>query len=925
MGARRGQTDFKTPTTRRNDGNERVEGVARSELETIQDTALLEAWRVQQVQVDKDARECATAWRRARVLNDMTEGKSPKVTVTELFFDTLSCKLQLVELKAFKKKVSKLVGKSGINQVSIEDITDDLVETAAAVVKDKTSRKLDFSDARTRSDEKKANPQPVFEALVTQVSEGLLPVDSAIAQLAKVGVNVTKKAMKDAASAFKLTGEVIKVSECTDARGRKRLVSAAAEGQMYLVFNHYVKLGYALSSSFVVDVAKEYFKDERGREPCEKELSSAWAYRFMKRCGFQSKEQHAVDHLRKNSASEFNIANFFDRVKEIAVKLCFAEACLNFNDNEKMSVVLRWREEMRHRVWTCDEMKLELGQEKNVKGIRMMRASDSRRGACGKVAVTHDKSFCCSMMGARNLAGEALAPYIVTNRDPQDVPEMLGYITDPATGEAQRAQIMRGNAKASFDGRAFAEWLVNHLAPMIPNLSPENPALLILDGASTHQSAHIINICKTLGVKLTFLPPNCTHVLQGEDVYNFGLFKVKYRKEKAASEGAKRIAADWFISKFELNTNLALPLGQQDLWHAVHVGYQYAFSRKAVMKGFEMQGLQPFNRRPLWEMYPHRTPRVRNDGDEDQELRAQATTTRISIPGAPGALAMGDALDLGANETQFKQNGSAKCYLRQMCVVHSATELSNKLRRGEELTTKDKNFLSTYIDARSQEQVNNVVAGSTVQKRTRLALDKVPEATEAYDALCAQRDERVAQRRVATMTAKKAAEMHARAVAGVPEPTNQLYTSNDEAKATLKDLKDTLARENDLGGQLTRGDMIDVMRAHRAPMPQNPSKALLLPLIQNIEPEIFAAHNKAVDDGKPTRKRARALAASNAAIEAAQAHANDENNEQIGTGERSSNRLNKKKRLSTRAPLSDCSNVPSLATKVKNIFRALLF
>jgi len=28
MGERRGLTDFKTPSTRRNDGNERVEGVA---------------------------------------------------------------------------------------------------------------------------------------------------------------------------------------------------------------------------------------------------------------------------------------------------------------------------------------------------------------------------------------------------------------------------------------------------------------------------------------------------------------------------------------------------------------------------------------------------------------------------------------------------------------------------------------------------------------------------------------------------------------------------------------------------------------------------------------------------------------------------------------------------------------------------------
>ena len=56
------------------------------------------------------------------------------------------------------------------------------------------------------------------------------------------------------------------------------------------------------------------------------------------------------------------------------------------------------------------------------------------------------------------------------------------------------------------------------------------------------------------------------------------------------------------------------------------------------------------------------------------------------------------------------------------------------------------------------------------------------------------KNERLAQRRVATATVKKAAEMHARTVSGVPKPTNQLYTLNDDATATLKDLKDTLAR-----------------------------------------------------------------------------------------------------------------------------------
>ena len=144
MGARRGQTDFKTPSTRRYDGNGRVEGGAKSARETIQDAALLEAWRVQQLQVDKDARECATAWRRARLLHGMSRGKSPKVRVKDFFRETLSCKWHIVDFKAFKKRVSKLAKNSEINQIAIEDVTADLVKTAAAVEKDKTSRKLNF-------------------------------------------------------------------------------------------------------------------------------------------------------------------------------------------------------------------------------------------------------------------------------------------------------------------------------------------------------------------------------------------------------------------------------------------------------------------------------------------------------------------------------------------------------------------------------------------------------------------------------------------------------------------------------------------------------------------------------------------------------------------------------------------------------------
>ena len=108
--------------------------------------------------MEKDAQEYATAWRRARLLNGISRGKTPKMRVNDLFYDTLSCKMTIVDLLTFQTRVSKLAKNSKVNHDSSKNATADLVETAAAVEKDKKSRKLNFFDARTRSDEKKTNP-----------------------------------------------------------------------------------------------------------------------------------------------------------------------------------------------------------------------------------------------------------------------------------------------------------------------------------------------------------------------------------------------------------------------------------------------------------------------------------------------------------------------------------------------------------------------------------------------------------------------------------------------------------------------------------------------------------------------------------------------------------------------------------------------
>ena len=63
--------------------------------------------------------------------------------------------MEIVDLLTFQSQASKLAQNSKINHDSIKYATADLLQTAAAVEKDKTSIKLIFFDAHTRSEQKK--------------------------------------------------------------------------------------------------------------------------------------------------------------------------------------------------------------------------------------------------------------------------------------------------------------------------------------------------------------------------------------------------------------------------------------------------------------------------------------------------------------------------------------------------------------------------------------------------------------------------------------------------------------------------------------------------------------------------------------------------------------------------------------------------
>ena len=112
-------------------------------------------------------------------------------------------------------------------------------------------------------------------------------------------------------------------------------------------------------------------------------------------------------------------------------------------------------------------------------------------------------------------------------------------------------------------------------------------------------------------ILLVVLPPHCTHLLQGEDLYHFGVFKGSFRIIRAEIEAAKSLASSWFIQQVT-HEGVAVSFGQSEFWYAVREAWNGAWTKEAVGKGLKMQGLVLFNRVPLWKHFPEHVRRARS-------------------------------------------------------------------------------------------------------------------------------------------------------------------------------------------------------------------------------------------------------------------------------------------------------------------------
>jgi len=400
-------------------------------------------------------------------------------------------------------------------------------------------------------------------------------------------------------------------------RGRRTKISEEVEAELVRAIKCLIQMGWPVSE-FLVRTMSDYAYQcqEYGEENVEAYTYTAsdvtnlgfgrnWMRRFRKKHNLKLKVLKARDPKRKNCVNVHALAGHFDDLEECVVKHQFATVNPEHDPHDPESERVIWDVRKLNRIFTMDETRLEIGCEKGGGHFKTIVMSEHK---IDDVQLPTG-GFSCSLAACRNLANEVLAPAFCTKSNFKYKSDICnpprGTATVKATGELQPALWLQ-NEKGSFDSTNFMNFLTDHVAPTVENLSPENPALMIVDGVPSHLKACVLERAHQLGIIIFVLPPNCTHVLQAEDLVNFPKFKREFYSKKV--EYFTRVSYWASVLKEragKLSGTVNLDCPEQHLMSLIREPWEAAFKPEAVALGWAVQGIKPFTARPLWKLFPN--------------------------------------------------------------------------------------------------------------------------------------------------------------------------------------------------------------------------------------------------------------------------------------------------------------------------------
>jgi len=323
-----------------------------------------------------------------------------------------------------------------------------------------------------------------------------------------------------------------------------------------------------------------------------KEVRRHWYYNWLSRCKrLTTANLKPLELTRAQWATVENVEKHYNMLAELLIDLKLAVPNPSYDPEVKLServIIVK-----PGRIASMDETRLTNDTTEKTKGKRnrsiVSKGNDSREALANKgggdgTGIGGSTADGIDLPGFFIFANDIIhaadvdmtkAP-VCRRRNPQDVSKPL-----PCR--------FWTNEKGGVTGDLGIRYIRGCVEPAMPELSPENPGLLIMDGHGSHFTLELLMYCREIGLHVVLRPPHTTHILQGEDVVHFNLFKDLYVQSKLLKLGAKI-----FKGTYKLTVG--------DMLDVVREPWQIAFNQANCLKAWSEIGVSPFNQRVLWEL-----------------------------------------------------------------------------------------------------------------------------------------------------------------------------------------------------------------------------------------------------------------------------------------------------------------------------------
>jgi hypothetical protein len=141
-----------------------------------------------------------------------------------------------------------------------------------------------------------------------------------------------------------------------------------------------------------------------------------------------------------------------------------------------------------------------------------------------------------------------------------------------------------------------------------------------MDGHGSHFTLELLVYCRSIGLVVVLRPPHTTHILQGEDVVHFAMFKPKYHQAKMVA-----LAAKIFGSR-------SYKLTAQDLLGVAKEPWEAAFSLTQCQKAWAAIGVCPFTQGVYWDLLE------KERASEAKAVKANIDPSLLTVRGMVGVM-----------------------------------------------------------------------------------------------------------------------------------------------------------------------------------------------------------------------------------------------------------------------------------------------